>query len=58
MPRMNSKSPDGALPAKVESFESDAFEALKRELASAFAEPDDAYILIDVETVLARNKRP
>ena len=37
--------------------EAEAFERLKAELGRAFAQPDDSYRTVDVETVIARNRR-
>ena len=38
--------------------EAAAFERLKAELDMAFAQPDDSYRAVDVEAVIARNRRP
>lgn len=37
--------------------EAEAFDRLKAELGRAFAAPDSAYGVLDVETVIARNRR-
>ena len=37
--------------------EAKAFERLKAELDMAFAQPDDSYRALDVEAVIARNRR-
>lgn len=41
-----------------ERAERAAFERLKAELDLAFAQPDDSYREVDVEAVIARNRRP
>ncbi|HEX3363501.1 addiction module antitoxin [Phenylobacterium sp.] len=37
--------------------EAEAFDRLKAELDLAFAQPDDSYRTLDVEAVIARNRR-
>ena len=38
--------------------EAKAFDRLKAELDLAFAQPDDSYRALDVDAVIARNRRP